>query len=479
MEDFCGSGEYFLNTSQVWTTHNPNISECFSRSVLTILPSIILLVSLIESVFLLKVNRRQETKSGIKSISYVITARVTLLWILLALKIATAAADILQKNDRVSTSDVIYVAISIISLLVNIFIQAVQYKTRSNSSGLQFFYWLSSALFYLPTLKRDIEDLILGSRLLLASISLCYQLLLTLLLATQWLHNWDSSIISENNVPYPLWLFFSWLSGTFSVGYRTGDKLSVDDLPEINKKISISKVQEIFKKYSLSIKKIVHSKTLTVLVKSFGGTFVVAGVLRAVNDVLLYMTPIVFRKIIQTIENDDQVWKGYFWCVVLFITATVQVIISNHYFRQAYVTAFQMRTAIISAIYRKTLTVANHSRQEFSSGEITNLMSIDAQRFMEIVPFLNTVWSGPFQFALAIYFLYDLIGPSALAGLAVFAILIPINIYGGKYGRRIQQEQMKAKDERILLMNEVLQGIKVLKVRKHHALISIYKYFYY
>jgi len=278
MEDFCGSGEYFLNTSQVWTSHNPNISECFSRSVLTIVPSIILLVSLIETVFLLKVNRRQETKSGIKSISYVITARVALLWILLALKIATAAADILQKNDRVSTSDVIYVAISIISLLVNIFIQAVQYKTRSNSSGLQFFYWLCSALFYLPTLKRDIEDLILGSRLLLSSISLCYQLLLTLLLATQWLYNWDSSIISENNVPYPLWLFFSWLSGTFSVGYRTGDKLSVDDLPEINKKISISKVQEMFKKYSLSIKKIVHSKTLTVLVKSFGGTFVVNGI---------------------------------------------------------------------------------------------------------------------------------------------------------------------------------------------------------
>ena len=55
-------------------------------------------------------------------------------------------------------------------------------------------------------------------------------------------------------------------------------------------------------------------------------------------------------------------------------------------------------------------------------------MSIDAQRFVEIVPYLNTVWSGPFQFFLAIYFLYDLVGWSALAGLGVFAILIPINM---------------------------------------------------
>ena len=138
--------------------------------------------------------------------------------------------------------------------------------------------------------------------------------------------------------------------------------------------------------------------------------------------------------------------------------------VSNHYFRQTYVAAFQMRTAVICAVYRKTLSLANHARKQFTSGEITNLMSIDAQRFIEIVPFLNTVWSGPFQFALAIYFLYDLVGVSALAGLAVFAILVPINIYGGKYGRTIQVNQMKAKDERILLMNEVLQGIKVLKL---------------
>ena len=91
-------------------------------------------------------------------------------------------------------------------------------------------------------------------------------------------------------------------------------------------------------------------------------------------------------------------------------------------------------------------------------------MSIDSQRFVEIVPYLNTVWSGPFQFFLAIYFLYDLVGWSAMAGLGVFAILIPINMWGGTKGRKIQQEQMKAKDARILLMNEVLQGMKVLKL---------------
>ena len=119
---------------------------------------------------------------------------------------------------------------------------------------------------------------------------------------------------------------------------------------------------------------------------------------------------------------------------------------------------------MITAIYKKTLSISNIARKDFSTGEITNLMSVDAQRFMEIIPYVNSLWSGPFQFALAIYFLYNLIGVSAFVGLAVFAVLIPINIYGGRYMRATQSEQMKAKDKRILFMNEVLQGMKVVKL---------------
>ena len=171
-----------------------------------------------------------------------------------------------------------------------------------------------------------------------------------------------------------------------------------------------------------------NTSTLKVLLKSFGGSFALAAFLRLLNDILLYMTPLVFRKIVRAIEAEEEVWKGYMWCGLLLLTATAQITISNHYFRQGFLAAFQMRTAIASTIYRKTLTISNSARKDFSTGEITNLMSIDAQKFVEIVPYLNTVWSGPFQFFLAIYFLYDLVGWSAMAGLGVFAVLIPINM---------------------------------------------------
>ena len=40
-------------------------------------------------------------------------------------------------------------------------------------------------------------------------------------------------------------------------------------------------------------------------------------------------------------------------------------------------------------------------------GEIVNLMSSDAQHFMDLTPFLNLLWSGPLQIILAIYFLWQ------------------------------------------------------------------------
>lgn len=40
---------------------------------------------------------------------------------------------------------------------------------------------------------------------------------------------------------------------------------------------------------------------------------------------------------------------------------------------------------------------------------MVNLMSVDAQRFMDVSPFINLLWSAPLQVILAIYFLWQVI----------------------------------------------------------------------
>lgn len=157
-------------------------------------------------------------------------------------------------------------------------------------------------------------------------------------------------------------------------------------------------------------------------------------------------------------------WKGYLYAIMLLLTAVLQTLILSQYFHRMFLVGLRMRTALIAAIYRKALRMSNSARKESTVGEIVNLMSVDAQRFMDVTAYVNMIWSAPLQILLALYFLWQELGPSVLSGLAVMIILIPINaLLAGKV-RNLQIKQMKNKDERVKLMNEVLSGIKVLKL---------------
>ena len=55
----------------------------------------------------------------------------------------------------------------------------------------------------------------------------------------------------------------------------------------------------------------------------------------------------------------------------------------------------------------QALVISNSVKRESTVGEIVNLMSVDAQRFMDVVPFINLLWSAPLQIILAVYFLWQ------------------------------------------------------------------------
>jgi len=88
-------------------------------------------------------------------------------------------------------------------------------------------------------------------------------------------------------------------------------------------------------------------------------------------------------------------------------------------------------------------------------------MSVDVQKLMDVTPFFNILWSAFFQIAIALYFLWGLIGPSSLAGLVVMLVMLPLNALIAAQAKKYQVVQMKKKDERVKLINEMLSGIKV------------------
>lgn len=203
---------------------------------------------------------------------------------------------------------------------------------------------------------------------------------------------------------------------------------------------------------------------LPALVKAFGGTFLFGSCLKLFQDVLTFASPQVLRLLIDYVGGEEPAWRGYLYAGLLFGIASTQTLFLAQYFHRMFLVGLRIRTALISAIFRKALVMSNKARKESTVGEIVNLMAVDAQRFMDLVTYLNMIWSAPLQISLAIYFLWQILGASVLAGLAVMVVLIPVNGVIANKAKNLQIKQMKNKDERVKLMNEVLNGIKVLKL---------------
>ncbi|KRX48228.1 Multidrug resistance-associated protein 1, partial [Trichinella murrelli] len=103
-------------------------------------------------------------------------------------------------------------------------------------------------------------------------------------------------------------------------------------------------------------------------------------------------------------------WFGYFYAVLLFSISV-------------------------------SLRLSYEARKDTTTGEIVNLMSVDVQKLVDVFPYIILFWSAPMQICIAIGSLWQLLGPSVMAG----------------------ANQMKFKDTRIKMMNEILNGIRMLK----------------
>ncbi|XP_059938247.1 ATP-binding cassette sub-family C member 3 isoform X2 [Mesoplodon densirostris] len=198
---------------------------------------------------------------------------------------------------------------------------------------------------------------------------------------------------------------------------------------------------------------------------TFGSSLLLSMCFKLIQDLLSFINPQLLSVLIRFISNPTAPrWWGFLVAGLMFVCSVMQTLILHQYYHCIFVMGLRVRTGIIGVIYRKALVITNAVKRQSTVGEIVNLMSVDAQRFMDVVPFINLLWSAPLQMILAVYFLWQNLGPSVLAGVALMVLLIPLNGAVAVKMRAFQVEQMKFKDSRIKLMSEILSGIKVLKL---------------
>uniref|UniRef100_A0A8C5NMV1 ABC-type glutathione-S-conjugate transporter n=1 Tax=Junco hyemalis TaxID=40217 RepID=A0A8C5NMV1_JUNHY len=157
-------------------------------------------------------------------------------------------------------------------------------------------------------------------------------------------------------------------------------------------------------------------------------------------------------------------WLGYLYAFSMFLLGCLQTLFEQRYMYMCLVLGLRLRTALTGLVYRKILVMSNASRKAATTGEIVNLVSVDVQKLMDLIIYFNGTWLAPIRIIICFVFLWQLLGPSALTAIAVFLFLLPLNFVITKKRSQFQEIQMKHKDERAKLTNEILSNIKVIKL---------------
>ncbi|KAF7297249.1 hypothetical protein MIND_00958000 [Mycena indigotica] len=112
---------------------------------------------------------------------------------------------------------------------------------------------------------------------------------------------------------------------------------------------------------------------------------------------------------------------------------------------------------------KKKADKADDPKSGADTGKIVNLMAGDANRIGMQVSGFYFLYGAPMEIIIGSVFLYQLLGLSAFAGFVVLLLGWPLNSYLTKRSIRIQKGVLKARDERMGVLTELIGAIKFIK----------------
>uniref|UniRef100_A0A672Q2P9 ABC-type glutathione-S-conjugate transporter n=1 Tax=Sinocyclocheilus grahami TaxID=75366 RepID=A0A672Q2P9_SINGR len=483
-------------------TDLPDLPACFQLSVLPWAPCIFLWLTSPFYIFYLKRNNRGYIMMSI--LNRIKTVLGLILWIVCWTDLFSSFHEMSQNQLKPPVYFVTPLVLGMTMLLATFLIQFERLK-GVQSSGVLFIFWTISVLCAIMPFRSKIMNASQAEVSVFTMFYIYFGLTLLQLILSCFNEKpplfssvvTDPNVCPETTAGFLSKMTFWWFTRMAIKGYKS--PLENKDLWSLNKhdsselvvpnllnewEVEKSKAQRTVMSFcpgaepnhvsvSPEEEEVLLSKRkearqpsfLRALLRAFGPYFLIGSAFKLLQDLITFVNPQLLRMLIAfTKQPQAPSWWGYSLAFLMFSASLLQTLILHQHFQYCFVTGMRLRSGIVGAIYRKSLVITNEAKRSSTVGEVVNLMSVDAQRFMDLTTFLNMLWSAPLQIVLALFFLWQNLGPSVLAGVAVMVLLIPFNAFIAMKTRSYQVEQMKYKDERIKLMNEILNGIKVLKL---------------
>ncbi|KAK4879113.1 hypothetical protein RN001_007259 [Aquatica leii] len=217
-----------------------------------------------------------------------------------------------------------------------------------------------------------------------------------------------------------------------------------------------------------------------ILIKIFGRQYFCLLIIFAVKElIIMSCLPIVLGKMISTYTTYSSSNDLYIYAAYLIICSFLNIILSNSYYLETHSIDLKIQIICSNLVYQKILKLNRSALKQTTPGQIINLLSNDVNVFDRFA--LNTIslWIAPVQTAVILYLTYKEIGLSAVFAMCFTFLFLPVHFFFGKMVSKYSLKTSIQRDNRLRLMNEIVQSIDIIKMyaweKPFETLISWYR----
>ncbi|KAL4463961.1 hypothetical protein ABPG74_005898 [Tetrahymena malaccensis] len=271
---------------------------------------------------------------------------------------------------------------------------------------------------------------------------------------------------------------FLWVYDTIKKGMNKA--LKEDDLPPLDEKMCSS---ENYRRFDANLnnskREFINAdskKKQIILIKLFYGVFKsqvqVIFLLTLGAAVAAQLEPFLTIYILKAYSEPREIENLIIGVAFFTFFVSFKVLVDVHLSFQESIMGLKMFGSFSSAIMDKILKLSINQKEKYTLGDLQNYLQIDIQQANQFYKSIMNLAIFPIRLIFCIVIYYSIVGVRANVGLFTSFAQFFINVSLGKIYQNYQIQYMKAKDERMNVLDEILSGIKTIKLEAYHYFFS-------
>lgn len=207
---------------------------------------------------------------------------------------------------------------------------------------------------------------------------------------------------------------------------------------------------------------------LRILIKTYGLQILLIGVVVAVIQIITRsLQPYFLASLVEFFvqnQTDISESQAYVSALGIVMCGLIPAIVF-HYLHYSFLRiGTQIRLGLSGLIYKKCLQSSRSTSKGDLSARAINIMSSDFDEYDVAIANIDDIWMRPLEVCIYGYIMYQEVGFACVVGILFLLSFIPLQIWCGKMSTYYYAVNSDITDSRIKIMNEIIQGIHVIKM---------------